>query len=84
MNSKQRRTLEAIFETPTRANLNWLDIENLLLSVGADITEGAGSRVRVSLNGFRYVYHRPHPGPTTVKGAVESVREQLIKAGIRP
>ena len=84
MNNKQQKTLEAIFEKPTRSGIDWADIESLFRAVGADISEGQGSRVRVALNGTRYAYHRPHPGPKTVKGAVESVREQLLKAGVQP
>jgi hypothetical protein len=82
VNSKNRKTLEAIFHRPTRPDIAWSEIESLFKAVGADITEGSGSRVRVALNGTRYVYHRPHADRKTIKGAVETVREQLVKAGI--
>ena len=51
---------------------------------GAEIGEGAGSRVRVALNGVRAVFHRPHPSPMADKGAVESVRRFLMNAGVKP
>ena len=42
MNSKQRKTLAAIFTDPVKANILWVDVESLLLSLGADSKEGAG------------------------------------------
>jgi len=84
MQSKHQRTLEAIFENPVRSNIPWKDIENLLIAVGAEINEGRGSRVRIFLNGVRSVFHRPHPGKETDKGAVKSMRRFLIEAGVEP
>jgi hypothetical protein len=84
VNKKQRRTLEAIFEDPVRANIPWREIENLFLALGAEITEGSGSRLRVALQGVRAIFHRPHPQKETNKGAVKSVRRFLQEAGIRP
>ena len=46
------------------------------------MTEGRGSRVRVSLSDVRAVFHRPHPRKETDKGAVRSVRRFLIAAGV--
>jgi hypothetical protein len=83
VNSKNQKTLESIFKRPTPANIQWVDIENLLLSIGAIITEGSGSRIRVKLNDVRAVFHRPHPGKVTDKGAVNSVRRFLENAGVR-
>jgi HicA toxin of bacterial toxin-antitoxin, len=84
MAPKHRRTLEAIFDDPIRAGIPWRDIEGLLKAVGAKITQGAGSRVRIALNGVRAVFHRPHPQKETDKGAVRSVRRFLIEAGVTP
>jgi len=55
--------LDRIFAEPTPADLRWDDIEGLLRAAGAEISEGAGSRVRVALSGVRAVFHRPHPTP---------------------
>lgn len=82
LNNKQRKILEAIFTDPILTNINWQDIENLFIAVGATITQGQGSRVRVLLNDFRAVFHEPHPQKETDRGAVKSVREFLIKAGV--
>ena len=54
------------------------------LACEAEISEGAGSRVRVALNGMRAVFHRPPPQKETDKGAIKSVRRFLSEAGIRP
>ena len=83
MDSKHRKTLEAIFEKPERANILWRDIEALLVALGAEITEGNGSRRRVALKGVRAVFHRPHPRKETDKGAVKSVRKFLEAAGVK-
>lgn len=58
INAKQRKTYERIFEDPINGSIEWKDIENMLLSLGAEITEGSGSRVRIKLNGERAVFHR--------------------------
>jgi hypothetical protein len=84
MNPKHRRTLEAVFEEPVRANIAWRDIEALLVAAGAEISEGSGSRIRVVLRGVRAVFHRPHPRKETDKGAVRSVRRFLSDAGVKP
>ena len=84
MDSKHRKTLEAIFEKPERANILWRDVESLFSALGAEISEGNGSRVRVALKGVRAVFHRPHPHKETNKGAVKSVRRFLEAAGVKP
>ncbi|MDR1971853.1 MAG: type II toxin-antitoxin system HicA family toxin [Treponema sp.] len=83
MNSKQRKVLESIFRYPPLANILWSDIESLLIASGAEISEGAGSRVRIKLNGVRAVFHRPYPQKTADKGAVSSVKRFLENAGVK-
>ena len=53
-------------------------------ALGADMSQGRGSRVRVSLKGIKAVFHEPHPEKETNKGAVKAVREFLTNAGIKP
>lgn len=84
MNKKQRQTLQKIFEKPERSDLSWDDIEGLFLSLGAEVTEGKGSRVRVALNDVRAVFHRPHPARVANKGSVKSVQRLLIESGVEP
>ncbi|WP_254174602.1 type II toxin-antitoxin system HicA family toxin [Planktothrix pseudagardhii] len=84
LNNKQRRTLELIFTDPIPTTINWQDIENLFQALGATIMQGRGSRIRVLLNNVRAIFHQPHPQKETDRGAVKSVREFLIKAGVKP
>lgn len=84
LNNKQRKTLELIFTNPIPSNIIWQDIENLFIALGGRVSQGEGSRVRVKLNEVKAVFHEPHPQKETDKGAVKSVREFLIEAGIEP
>ena len=84
MNKKQRQTLNRIFEKPERSDIPWTHVESLFIALGAEISEGRGSRVRVALNDIRAVFHRPHPDRVTEKGAVKSVRRFLKEAGVLP
>jgi hypothetical protein len=81
---KHHRILEAIYERPERANIAWLDIEALFIALGAEVTEGSGSRVRVALNNVRAVFHRPHPQKEANKATVKSVRRFLETVGVKP
>ena len=82
LNNKQHKTLELIFTDPIPANILWNDIESLFVALGADVSQGKGSRVRVKLDNVKAVFYEPHPEKEIDKGAVKSVREFLIKAGI--
>jgi len=84
MIGRHRQTPEAIFADPVRANIAWSDIEALFVAAGAAVSEGRGSRVRISLNGLDAVFHRPHPRREADRGAVRSVRCFLREAGIVP
>lgn len=84
LSSKHLKTYRAIFDDPLRSDIEWTDIENLLLALGADLSEGRGSRLRVHLKGVRAVFHRPHPQKETEKGAIKSMRRFLSEAGIQP
>lgn len=79
-----QKTLDSVYAHPTSANIAWKDIEALLGGLGAQISERAGSRVAVVLFGEVRVFHRPHPSPTTDKGAVVSVKKWLEHHGVKP
>jgi hypothetical protein len=83
MNKKQTRTLQAIFADPVRANIDWRDVESLFNALGAELTEGNGSRVRVALNGIRATFHKPHPEKEVRKKAVRDIRGFLIEAEVQ-
>jgi len=51
--------------------------------LGADISEGRGSRVRVALADVRAIFHRPHPERVTNQSTVRSVRRFLKEAGVK-
>lgn len=83
LSKKHQKTLNSIFENPIRSDVLWKDIENLLIALNAEISEGRGSRVRIYLNNIRAVFHRPHPRNETDKGALKSMRRFLKEAGVR-
>ena len=84
MRGRHHNTLEAVFADPVRANVPWADVEALFIAAGASVSEGRGSRIRVSLNGVDAVFHRPHPRKETDKGALKSVRQFLREARVTP
>lgn len=84
LSARHRKTLRAIFAEPVHSNVRWADIEKLLRALGAELSEGRGSRVRIHLGGVRAVFHRPHPEPDTDKGALKSMRRFLMEAGVQP
>ena len=83
MIGKHQKTLRAIFADPVRSNINWADIESLLMALGAQRDEGSGSRIRFALNGIRVTFHRPYFRKETDRGVVKSVRRFLEEGGIR-
>lgn len=84
MTAKQRRTLKAVFAIPTPTNVRFSYITALVVGLGGDVREGAGSRVVFELKGRRLYLHRPHPGRQAKRYHVEEVREFLRALEIRP
>ena len=84
MNVKQRRTLTALFAIPTRAKVRFADIAALIVALGGEVREGAGSRVAFELKGKRVYLHRPHSGREAKRYQVEAVREFLRLLEIQP
>ncbi len=84
LRAKHRRTLESVFAHPVSGNLRWADIEALVKALGGVVEQGDGSRVHFLLEGRPATFHRPHPQPTTDKGAVAAFRKYLIRAKISP
>ena len=83
MKSKHKYIIQRIFQNPIQPGIIWKDIESALIALGAEVSEGRGSRVRIAWNGIRAVFHRPHPHKETDKGAVCSMRRFLLEAGIK-
>ena len=84
LSSKNRRIFIAVFAQPIPVDILWADVETLLVALGAELSEGRGSRVRVALAGVRAVFHRPHPQRETDRGALRSLRRFLAEAGLQP
>ena len=84
MNSKHRKTLEAIFTDPVNGALEWARIEALLLALGCRSVEGSGSSVTFEKDGKRAHFHRPHPEREALRYRVRAVREYLATLGVKP
>ena len=84
MGKKHQRVLEALFSVPPPSSLKWKDVESTLSHLGAHLSEGSGSRVRIELDGEDAVFHRPHPRKEMDKGAIVSLRKFLEGIGIKP
>ncbi|AHJ69332.1 Hypothetical protein GbCGDNIH2_7281 [Granulibacter bethesdensis] len=84
MNSKQSKTLEAVFRDPVSGTIEWAAIESLLVAVGCRVIEGNGSRVRFEKDGEIESFHRPHPTKEAKRYQVRATRAFLIRLGITP
>lgn len=84
MNSKQRKTLIAVFRDPVSAGIEWSDIEKLLIAAGAEVVEGRGSRVRFVKGDMIETFHRPHPEKEAKRYQVRAARAFLQRIGIEP
>jgi hypothetical protein len=84
MNAAQRKTLQAIYERPTRSDVRWSRVQELISALGGEVSEGRGSRVRFRIGDRVATFHGPHPSRDTGKGTLEAVRRFLDNAGIKP
>ncbi len=84
MNSKQRRTLAAVFADPVPGNIAWADVEGLLVAAGARVVEGRGWRVRFESDGEVETFHRPHPAKEAKRYQVRAARQFLERIGVEP
>jgi hypothetical protein len=82
MNSKQRKTLKAVFSEPIRKNILWSDVVNLIKGLGGIVVQGSGSQVRFDLNQVALNIHSPHPGNELKRYQVEAIRDFLRSAGV--
>jgi HicA toxin of bacterial toxin-antitoxin, len=84
VNSRQRRTHKRLFETPLRKDITWHEVMSLFEALGATVTQGQGSRMRVALHDVKAVFHQPHPHPELPIYAVKDIRDFLEHAGELP
>jgi len=66
------------------ANIEWAEIESLLIAAGCDVMEGSGSRVRFVCRNVVAAFHRPHPAKEAKRYQVRDTREFLLKIGVKP
>jgi len=84
MNSKHKRVLETIFKNPVNGNLEWRKIEGMLVAIGCQVIEGAGSSVTFEKDGEREYFHRPHPDKDALRYRIKATRSFLERIGVKP
>jgi hypothetical protein len=84
MASKHRKTYDAIFSDPVRANISWNDMVALLSAAGCTVKPLKGSIFEVRLGAEKLIIHRPHPGNELSKPRVRTVRDFLTLLRINP
>ena len=84
MNSKHRKTLEAVFSDSISKNLPQGRIESLLEAIGCQVVEGSELSVTFEKDGRRAYFHRPHPQRDALIYRVKAAREFLMKLEITP
>lgn len=82
VNSKHRKTLEALLADPVNGNIEWARIEALLVALGCRVIEGPGSAVTFEHKGRKANFHRPHPTKEALRYRVKAVREFVEKIGV--
>jgi HicA toxin of bacterial toxin-antitoxin, len=82
MNSRQKRTLDAVFREPVSGTVAWDDVESLLIACGARLIEGRGSRIRFVSGTEIATFHRPHPEKEAKRYQIRDARNFLERMGI--
>ena len=82
VNSKHRKTLQAVLLDPVNGNLPWDRIETLLVALGCRVVEGPGSSVTFDWQGRKASFHHPHPGKEALRYRIKAVREFLAVMGV--
>jgi len=82
VNKKHKKTIEAIFSSPTPGNIEWRKIEALFIALSAEVIEGNGSRVSFIINDEKADFHRPHPGKEAKRYQVRNAKEFLTRVGV--
>ncbi|MFC3072327.1 type II toxin-antitoxin system HicA family toxin [Shinella pollutisoli] len=84
MNSKQKKTLAAVFRSPASGTIEWADIESLLVAAGCEVVKGNGPHVRFVKDGNVAGFHHPHPDKEAKCYQVKDAREFLTLIGVTP
>lgn len=84
MNSRQAKTLRAVFTDPVSGTIAWAAIESLLVAIGCERVEGDCSRVRFVKDAMIESFHRPHPAKEAKRYQVRAARAYLTRLGVMP
>lgn len=81
--SKPAKTLERLSRTPAPADIRWSELKAALESLGFEMLNGSGSRVKFFHNAKNQLIslHKPHPSPEVGKKTIDDVRECLKQSG---
>ncbi len=79
-NTEDEYSPDIFFKTPVPRGLLWKDIKSVLVNqLGADVSEGADSRVSIVLNGGKAILHRLHSPSVVDVGTILAIRHLLDK-----
>lgn len=84
MSNKHRNVLQLIFHEQVSSNVQWREVESLLLHLGANVEPSHGARFRITLNKHEFFVHHPHHSNEFGKQEIKHLRECLAAAGITP
>lgn len=84
MSHKHEQLVRAIFHEPPSNNIHWREVESLLKHVDAEIENLPGARLRVKIDQFEAILHRPHHGNTLDRQGIKYLREFLAHARVTP
>ena len=78
--SKKEKLLQRFLTVPVRNDLTFNELNSLLLSLGFEMKEGKGSRVKFLHKEKKLIVstHKPHPNPELCEDFVKDV-QQILK-----
>jgi predicted RNA binding protein YcfA (HicA-like mRNA interferase family) len=78
--SKKEKLLQRFLTVPVRNDLTFNELNSLLLSLGFEMKEGKGSRVKFLHKEKKLIVstHKPHPSPELCEDFVKDV-QQILK-----
>ena len=82
LNSKRQATYDKVWTNPPRKDIEFSEVEKLLISIGCKVKQGSGSRITFVLDDYRLKMHRPHQQkgkPTLKTYQIEDIRTFLVK-----
>ncbi len=78
--SKKEKLLQRFLTVPVKNDLTFNELNSLLLSLGFEMKEGKGSRVKFLHKEKKLIVstHKPHPSPELCEDFVKDV-QQILK-----